>query len=244
MSARLYPRRQRTCLTGLIVASALVFSMPVWAASYAVVSASVDLRAGPRVGYPVLYVLRPGVRVLIHGCLDDYSWCDVSALDYRGWVYADYLDYEYDNRRVTIAGYGPQIGIAIVVFSLGDYWSHHYRQRPWYRERHSYEIRYGPHGDRGRPVHPGSGAPDRRPPARIEHRSPSRPASPQHERNPQYRPDRQPRPTHSPSSPHAHPPRHTRPPQGPSQAPRQHNSPSGHGPGARQSRPGQHGNND
>ncbi|MGB7754733.1 MAG: SH3 domain-containing protein [Salinisphaera sp.] len=85
--------------------------MPAWAQSYAFVSASVNLRAGPRVGYPTLYVLQPGIRVQVHGCLDDYSWCDVSALDYRGWVYADYLDYPYNNRRVTIAGYGPQISI-------------------------------------------------------------------------------------------------------------------------------------
>ena len=42
-----------------------MFSMPAWAQSYAFVSASVNLRAGPRVGYPTLYVLQPGIRVQI-----------------------------------------------------------------------------------------------------------------------------------------------------------------------------------
>lgn len=154
MSVRTRFRSIACWLPGLLAASAIVFSVPAWAESYAFVSTAVNLRAGPRLGYPTLHVLRPGLRVEVHGCLDDYSWCDVSALDYRGWVYANYLDYNNGNRRVTIANYGPQIGITVVAFGLLNYWSQHYRQRPWYSERNTYEARFGLHGDRGREHRP------------------------------------------------------------------------------------------
>lgn len=120
--------------------------MPVWAQSH--VSTGVNLNAGPRVGYPTLHVLRRGFRIEVHGCLDGYSWCDVSALGYGGWVYANCLDYNNGSRRVAIANYGPQIGITVIAFGLMNYWSQHYRQRPWYSERNTYEARFGPHGDR------------------------------------------------------------------------------------------------
>lgn len=244
MSTFSHSRPRRSWLAGLIFASAFIFALPVWAESYAVVSASVNLRAGPRAVYPSLYVLQPGLRVVIHGCLDDYSWCDISALDYRGWVYADYLDYNDDNRRVTIADYGPQIGITIIAFSLVDYWSRHYPHRPWYGERHSYEVRYGPHGDRGRPRHAGSRAPDRRPPARIENRSQSRPQyQQQNQRIRQHSPRQQTRPQYSPSQPRAQQPRHTRPSQGPSPQQRPRNNPGSHSHDQRRDRPGQHGSN-
>ncbi|MGN8158438.1 SH3 domain-containing protein [Salinisphaera sp. SWV1] len=222
--------------------SALVFSTPAWAQSYAVVSAQVNLRAGPRVDYPALYILQPGVRVLVYGCVDDYTWCDVSALDYRGWVYADYLDYNYDNRRVTIASYGPQIGVAIIAFSLVDYWSHHYRDRPWYRERHSYEQRFGPHGDRGREHRPGSGAPDRRPPVHtVERRSQSRPQY-QRQRQPTQQHQRRPtqaQPEHAQQ--HHSQQQRSRPPS--QQQPRQHNNPGSPGQDQRHNGQEQHGGN-
>lgn len=130
---------------------AMAFNAPVWAYSLAYVGARVNLYAGPHTGYPVVEVLPPGVTVGVYGCLNDYSWCDVSFGGYRGWVYSNYLDEYYGNRRVPIAQYGPAIGIGIVTFGLLNYWSTHYTHRPWYHDRDAYNHRFGPHGERGRP---------------------------------------------------------------------------------------------
>lgn len=103
------------------------------------VSAYVSLRAGPYVDYPRLMVLSPGVRLVLYGCLDDWSWCDVSYMGDRGWVSANYLDLYYDGRRVLLPHYAVQLGLPVVVFSLPVYWSTHYRHRPWYPERARWE---------------------------------------------------------------------------------------------------------
>lgn len=130
---------------------AMAFSAPVWAHSLAYVGARVNLYAGPQAGYPVVEVLPPGATVGVYGCLDDYSWCDVSFGGYRGWVYSNYLDEYYGNRWVPIAQYGPAIGIGIVTFGLFNYWSAHYAHRPWYHDRDDYNHRFGRNGERGRP---------------------------------------------------------------------------------------------
>ncbi len=103
------------------------------------VSAYVSLRAGPYIGYPRLAVLNPGVSLVLYGCLDDWSWCDVGYLGDRGWVSANYLSIYYDDRRVLLPDYAVRIGVPVVVFSLPVYWSAHYRNRPWYPERHRWE---------------------------------------------------------------------------------------------------------
>ena len=95
----------------------------------------VNLRAGPDVGYPRVEYVPAGEPVDVVGCLEDYSWCDVIAADERGWIAADFLEYEYDGRRVLIPEYGPQLGFGIVGFSFGSYWDSHYRHRSWYGER-------------------------------------------------------------------------------------------------------------
>ena len=47
-------------------------------------STSVNLRAGPGTGYPVIAVIPGGARVNIVGCLSNYAWCDVAWGRNRG----------------------------------------------------------------------------------------------------------------------------------------------------------------
>lgn len=104
------------------------------------VTGNVSLRAGPDSSYPRVTMLRAGTPVAIEGCVDGWSWCDV-ATDYeRGWVSGNFLQEEYQGRRVLIPQYGLQIGIPIVSFAFGTYWDDHYRRRSWYgnRERWSH----------------------------------------------------------------------------------------------------------
>lgn len=143
--------RSRLCrwmVRGLAVA-VLTVALPAWASGYARVMTSVYLRAGPRVGYPVVVTLYPGFSVFVHGCLSDYAWCDVTYEGERGWVDAAYLDYAYRGEFLPIMTYGPSLGIAVFSFSIGDYWGRYYPHRSWYRDRHAFDQRFGPRGQRG-----------------------------------------------------------------------------------------------
>jgi len=111
----------------LVAASAL--------ASEGYVTRNVYLRAGPDAGYPSVARLRAGSQVQIEGCVDGWSWCDVTDGEQRGWVAGYSLREEYEGRRVYLRDYGVQIGIPIVSFELGTYWGDHYRNRSWYGKR-------------------------------------------------------------------------------------------------------------
>jgi uncharacterized protein YraI len=157
---------------GLLVAGFLILPSAA-SAQEAVTAKTVHVRAGPAEDYPVVAILPPGFRLLVQGCLSDYSWCDVLLPDNnRGWVHAGNLTYFYQGAHVPILGYGSAIGIGIVMFSIGNYWDNHYRVYPWYRDRPRWIDR---------PVHP-------RPPA--GHRvAPVRPAPvlvPDHPRAPPH----------------------------------------------------------
>ena len=141
----------RKSLAGLFIVLGMALAAPAWSAGYAYVQGAVHLRAGPRIGYPIIMVLGMGSRVYVHGCVSDYSWCDVTADGMRGWVSASYLDYPYGGGYVPVIDYGPALGIGIISFSIISYWGNHYRHRPWYGERHHYRSRFGLHGRDGRP---------------------------------------------------------------------------------------------
>jgi len=96
-----------------------------------------NLRAGPARDYPVVAVLPSYAPLDVQGCLSDYSWCDVIALDIneRGWVYAGNIEYLYEAAEVPLLDYGYMSGIVVIPFVLGDYWGQHYRHRPWYHDR-------------------------------------------------------------------------------------------------------------
>lgn len=102
---------------------------------------TLNLRAGPDPVYPVVAVVPAGAQVAVQGCLANYSWCDVIAGYSRGWVYAPYLNYPYQGAYVALPTVAGVVGLAILAFTLDDYWSAHYRGRPWYAQRYRYAQR-------------------------------------------------------------------------------------------------------
>jgi uncharacterized protein YraI len=110
-----------------------------------------EVFAGPSSEFPPVAVLRANAGVRIAGCLADWSWCDIIISDLRGWVYAGDIVVPYQNDRVAVVDYGPQLGFAIVAFSLHSYWGQHYRGRPWYGEREQWARRVPIEADRGGP---------------------------------------------------------------------------------------------
>ena len=208
-----------------------------------VVTSYVDLYAGPDIGYPAVAELPAGTPVDIQGCLEGWTWCDVITMGTRGWVAGTFVQYTYESQPVIVADYGPRIGIPIVAFTIGMYWDHYYRDRPFYRDRDRWysrpiESRPPPRppgwhgGDHDRPPpHPGRQPPpqDRRPAPGVEP-VPSAGYRPQPGRPPENRPESRP-----PSSTYRPAPAANRPPQ-PSEV---HGQPAP-GPGARPPAEGGH----
>src|SRR4029079_12892940 len=92
------------------LAGALLASASVYAAD-AFVTGDVNLKAGPDPDYPSVADLRAGTSVSVMGCVRNYSWCDVASRGERGWVAAEFLEEDYQGRRVRIVEYGVTIGI-------------------------------------------------------------------------------------------------------------------------------------
>ncbi len=151
--------------SALAVLAAVMAVAPAAAqAEQAYASKQVNLRAGPARDFPVVAVLTRGVELNVHGCLSDYSWCDVTTGPYRGWVYAANISYPYQGNNVPVLNYGALIGIGVLGFIVGDYWSDHYRDRSWYSDHQRWSHRSVPLRPGYRPPPPPPGFNGQRPP--------------------------------------------------------------------------------
>lgn len=119
----------------------LLASLGIASAQNAYTSRPMNVRAGPNGDYPLVAQLDAGTPLDVHGCLDDWSWCDVSFEDNRGWIYADGVSFVYQGARVPLYSYGPSLGLPIIAFSLMTYWGDYYRGRPWYEQRDTWSHR-------------------------------------------------------------------------------------------------------
>ena len=122
---------------GALVAAVAVPSLAQ--AQNAFTNEFVNLRAGPGYDYPVVFAVQAQQPINSYGCLNDWSWCDVTVNGYRGWMAGQYIVYAYNNRYVPVAEYGPRYRVPVVSFNFGTYWDSYYRGRPWYSERARWE---------------------------------------------------------------------------------------------------------
>ena len=119
----------------------LLASLGLASAQDAYTSRPMNVRAGPNREYPLVAQLDAGAPLDVHGCLDDWSWCDVSFEDNRGWIYAGGVSFVYQGERVPLYSYGPHLGLPVITFSLMTYWGSYYRGRPWYAQRDTWSHR-------------------------------------------------------------------------------------------------------
>ena len=198
----------------------LLSSLSIASAQNAFTSRPMNVRAGPDPEYPLVAQLDAGTPLDVHGCLSDWSWCDVSFEDNRGWIYSGGVSFVYQGERVPLYSYGPNLGLPIVAFSLSVYWGDYYRGRPWYGQRDEWEHRHFPHHMRpsgrqyaGPPPmphgHPETGA---RPEYRgaeqgraASHPAPAVRVHPTRPSRPQATPPSRPHAAAPPSRPHAAP---------------------------------------
>jgi uncharacterized protein YraI len=156
--------RNTTALPRLGLGALLLICSAAAMPQNAVTTEPADLYAGPDDAYPVVAQLDPNTPIQVMGCLDDWSWCDVTVEAARGWMYSPNITYYYEGGYVPLYSYAPSLGIAVVPFSVDIYWGRYYHDRPWYSRREEWAHRSIDHR---RPPGP---PPSAGPPPRTDHR--------------------------------------------------------------------------
>jgi uncharacterized protein YraI len=110
------------------------------AATPAVATANVNLRAGPSTHFPVVRVVPAGASLVTFGCVNGYTWCDVAFAGNRGWLAARYVRLAAPGVIVSPAA-AVAVGIPLIGFSRA-YWRTHYPASPWVGRFPAYAARW------------------------------------------------------------------------------------------------------
>ncbi len=118
----------------IVLAIGLVLPGAALAEALAFTTTDLNIRTGPGASYQRFGTIQEGDRVVVHGCLTGYNWCDVSWSGERGWVSGNYLAYTGQRySRQPIPSIGIAIGVPVIGFRPDVYHRRYYVDRPWYR---------------------------------------------------------------------------------------------------------------
>ncbi|WP_158215834.1 SH3 domain-containing protein [Notoacmeibacter marinus] len=119
----------------LLSLSVVAFPRTAFATDTAYPISDLNLRSGPSTRFPAVAVMRRGSHVHVHGCIKNYTWCDVSAGRHRGWAAASYLDIVYSGQTYRVPVYAERAEIPVVHFEITSYWDNYYDDYEFYDER-------------------------------------------------------------------------------------------------------------
>lgn len=123
-------------LAGAALAVAMLGATSAYADAPAYTTANVNIRTGPDTDFPSVGVIPEGDDIFVEGCLRDESWCDVRWDGERGWVYSEYIAFDYRGETTLLPDVGLSVfDIPIISFAAERYWDRYYVGRPWYKDR-------------------------------------------------------------------------------------------------------------
>lgn len=117
----------------------LAAALPVSAQERGYAFSGTTLRAGPAADYPQVAQLGRADELLVHGCVVQWSWCDVEAGGKRGWMPSGLIDFEITQSADILL---PTL--QSVKFVLDDYWDTHYAGQKWARNREPWRAHAPP----------------------------------------------------------------------------------------------------
>jgi uncharacterized protein YraI len=112
-------KRTQAILAVSAVLTAIVLSAPALAfTSFS--TAHLNIRSGPGPQYPVVAMINYNDRVEVSGCLQDVSWCAVTAGGVAGWAAGEYLAYDAPGAVVQLPTAGDALSIPVVTYQAVD----------------------------------------------------------------------------------------------------------------------------
>jgi uncharacterized protein YraI len=86
---------------------------------------AVTVRTGPDWGYPAVAQWPSGVPVMLDGCLDDRSWCEVSWGPQQGWVMSHGLVAMEDGDSVLVSHWNWPVPLVVYDGAVHPHPWHH-----------------------------------------------------------------------------------------------------------------------
>lgn len=97
----------------LAAVAAVALSSSAFAAVTATATTDLNLRSGPTTNSEVLGTISSGGQVILNGCVEGRSWCEVEYEGQTGFASANYLTADLNGSRVVVQDNLGPLGIAI-----------------------------------------------------------------------------------------------------------------------------------
>jgi uncharacterized protein YraI len=95
----------------------LVMATSAFAQTQATAWSDLNLRAGPGPTYKIRGVIPANETVVVDGCLEGASWCNVTYAGMQGWASGTYLTANVDNAPMALTLAGPRVVLNTVTYS-------------------------------------------------------------------------------------------------------------------------------